>query len=1272
MTEEIRLLKACRNGDKSAFEQIVEKYQSMICAVTLGGTGRIDISEELAQETFLRAWLHLDELRDLNGFRVWLCAIARNLINNHYRKKQPKPLYPGEIDQLEDPSPTPPERLIADEESRLLEQSIVRIPAEYREPLVLYYRQHQSVSAVAQALGLNESTVRTRLHRARIMLREDIASRLESTLQRTAPGKAFTRTVMLAVGSSIVGNSTAQALHSGQTAASLSFRGVVKTLTFKLTTAAVFAIGAVAAILYTSAADLSPSTTHEMSPAAIWSNPTSHTPKADPHPGIYGAVADAASIGAPNESAASDSVRTAIVTDPANQFEVMASSEYVFEPNGILSGLVTDSETGLPVTDAEITISPGRLYRTRTDRTGFYCFKEIDRNGDYVIGVYSREYVGLMDYSEQPKVHLKKTACAVKHFQLPRACMIDVYIVDENGNPIQDTAVWTTSLGNEHGVEVGRSYTKQQTDENGHILLGGFRPSEIPYMIHALHTRYGDWIQKDGKRQRPSLPDYAPGCLKVALRDPNVVESGEIILQRGVSLHGMAKYKDDTPAAECKVVAYPEWWHSTTVPPSFVVEPNGLFTLEQIIPGSYRIYASIPTSEYSSVGMDLFTAQLPEESHKQLAVVIPEKPGSTDNSAAKSAANGFKLYGIVTDAITGKPVKDFKARYMRFGSLHYSDEGKWIEFKSDKGDFAVDVTGSEHAICKVQIAAKGYAPQWTSQIDTRNNRAMLIKLTHGAEISGTVTNDAGTPIASAEVLPFSLAGSAGRQEPVFTSSEGVVATDAKGRFVLRNAAPAETLKIAHPDYAFEVIPDIVLEEGGSKDLGRIVLTRGGTTEGYLYDSEGKPQQGVALRVRSHIGYSTSNIEYAAAFTDPNGYFSMAHLPEALCYVVRRQPHPPTGFVSCTAVPVNNKITRLESGNGPKISGRLVTHGTPLKQTRLVLEKGSSRSRGLYSYQADTLDDGRFVLFAGRPGTYSLFSERRTKYASSTRIKLLDLTIGAEDIDAGTIPSANSSARLRIEEPAGGQTVIRYVYVRHNDPVEGDCVFWQDEPKQEEMPYEVDLPDPGLYYAIACYGTGWREYRQAFEAAEHADPLDVTVSIPAGNVTLTGKLPAGIDQIWFSNKDCTLTGLLFDDESKNGTYRAEDLLPGTYYFAAKWPFFTDSVAITIPSIPEYEASLDGNQLWANLRERVHIHVFDENGFPAENADIWVEISGHRILPAFADHYSAVFYVPYGQSIIHAERNGMRTSKVLDLVRGDAVSTSSGECIEAFVRFGAQEN
>ena len=85
---EIELLKASLQGQTPAFETIVKKYQSLICAITYSATGSVDKSEELAQQAFIKCWKNLGQLKDLSKFRAWLCSIARHVINDSYRKRK--------------------------------------------------------------------------------------------------------------------------------------------------------------------------------------------------------------------------------------------------------------------------------------------------------------------------------------------------------------------------------------------------------------------------------------------------------------------------------------------------------------------------------------------------------------------------------------------------------------------------------------------------------------------------------------------------------------------------------------------------------------------------------------------------------------------------------------------------------------------------------------------------------------------------------------------------------------------------------------------------------------------------------------------------------------------------------------------------------------------------------------------------------------------------------------------------------------------------------
>src|SRR5712675_2050284 len=136
-------------GDRDAFDRIVTRYQTLLCSLAYSATGSLSQSEDLAQETFITAWKQLADLREPEKLRSWLCRISRNLTYDALRKQGREPIHKAEpleaIQESPAPEPLPSDYMISREEEAILWRSIERIPESYREPLVLYYREHQSV-----------------------------------------------------------------------------------------------------------------------------------------------------------------------------------------------------------------------------------------------------------------------------------------------------------------------------------------------------------------------------------------------------------------------------------------------------------------------------------------------------------------------------------------------------------------------------------------------------------------------------------------------------------------------------------------------------------------------------------------------------------------------------------------------------------------------------------------------------------------------------------------------------------------------------------------------------------------------------------------------------------------------------------------------------------------------------------------------------------------------------------------------------------------------
>jgi len=222
-------------GNREAFGRIVGRYQTLICAVAYSGTGSLSLSEDLAQETFIVAWRQLANLRERHKLRSWLCGIARNLINNSLRKQGREPSHRAgsleEISESHSPEPQPAEQAISNEELAILWRSLERIPEIYREPLVLFYREHQSVETVAQNLELTEDAVKQRLSRGRKLLHEEVLAFVEEALTKTNPGQAFTLGVLAALpitlATSAKAATVAAAVKSGATATGASFVPVI-------------------------------------------------------------------------------------------------------------------------------------------------------------------------------------------------------------------------------------------------------------------------------------------------------------------------------------------------------------------------------------------------------------------------------------------------------------------------------------------------------------------------------------------------------------------------------------------------------------------------------------------------------------------------------------------------------------------------------------------------------------------------------------------------------------------------------------------------------------------------------------------------------------------------------------------------------------------------------------------------------------------------------------------------------------------------------------
>lgn len=203
LTPDEDLVAGSLSGDRRAFATIVERYQRLLCSLAYSATGDLSRSEDLAQDAFITAWCDLPKLREPAKLRAWLCMILRHKVSRMRRSDGRQPVSGAvtfdEIGELETDEEPVSDGVVRAEEQELLWSTLERIPENYRTPLVLFYREHQSIEHVAVALDLSEDAVKQRLSRGRKLLQERMLNFVEGALARSTPGKVFTLSVLAAL-----------------------------------------------------------------------------------------------------------------------------------------------------------------------------------------------------------------------------------------------------------------------------------------------------------------------------------------------------------------------------------------------------------------------------------------------------------------------------------------------------------------------------------------------------------------------------------------------------------------------------------------------------------------------------------------------------------------------------------------------------------------------------------------------------------------------------------------------------------------------------------------------------------------------------------------------------------------------------------------------------------------------------------------------------------------------------------------------------------------
>jgi RNA polymerase sigma-70 factor, ECF subfamily len=168
---ELELVRRAQGGDRAAFEDLVRATARLVWASVYGLVKDRVWTEDVVQETFLRAWESIRELKEPGAFRGWLLTIARRLAWRRAELTGREDLVP---DVRESPAPadTPED---PEEAREKVQEALARLPERYRIPVTLHFLNGMEYGAISKLTGLANGSLRGLIARGAAKLRAELA-----------------------------------------------------------------------------------------------------------------------------------------------------------------------------------------------------------------------------------------------------------------------------------------------------------------------------------------------------------------------------------------------------------------------------------------------------------------------------------------------------------------------------------------------------------------------------------------------------------------------------------------------------------------------------------------------------------------------------------------------------------------------------------------------------------------------------------------------------------------------------------------------------------------------------------------------------------------------------------------------------------------------------------------------------------------------------------------------------------------------------------------
>ncbi len=165
-----------RHGERTAAQELVDDYYERIYLFMRALGHDRQISEDLTQETFLRAWYHIGQLRDGKALNGWLFRIAGNVSRLHRRRCKGKE--PAGLDEVEPPVGGVDGSQRAGDREQLdhVQEAVARLPWKLKQAIVLHYIEQLTISEAADAAGVRQGTLKSRLNRGLEALRKEVTN----------------------------------------------------------------------------------------------------------------------------------------------------------------------------------------------------------------------------------------------------------------------------------------------------------------------------------------------------------------------------------------------------------------------------------------------------------------------------------------------------------------------------------------------------------------------------------------------------------------------------------------------------------------------------------------------------------------------------------------------------------------------------------------------------------------------------------------------------------------------------------------------------------------------------------------------------------------------------------------------------------------------------------------------------------------------------------------------------------------------------------------